>query len=702
MVDSKNQKSQQLSLRLNILFVFVFILFSALILRLGVVQIVNGEDYEEELTHVSNQTALIDAPRGKMFDAYNNVVVDNSLEISVTYTNPGSHKTSEMIELAELLSEYIEVDTENLRTRDLQEYYYTILKPEERKALIEDIEYDEDDETTEYQRMIAQISEEMVSGYSAEEEQVIAIFSHMLRGSSGSPQRIKQSITTEEAHLLSEHLDRLPYIDLQRDSSREYVYGNTLKSLFGRVGSIPSETVDQYLTKGYKRSDLIGVSNLEGNYEEVLRGQKAEISRTRTREGAGPMEQEVEEKPGSRGNDLVLSIDMEYQQLADEILETHVTRNRGIFERDASAYAVVMNPKTGDVLAMSGYQDIVGGNTDFNPLGTVNNVYETGSAIKAASVLVGLETGVVNPGTVVNDRPLEFRGTPTKRSVVNMGRVDMGAAMERSSNIYMFEIAMRMANYEYDNSLTKGQRTLFTEAKANEVLDKTRYYFNQFGLGTETGIDLPREETGLSPLTVVEPGNSLDFMIGQYDTYSTMQLAQYISTIANDGVRMRPRLVQEILEPTTNGEEKIVIQSNPPEVLNKIDMSEEHINFVQSTLRRVVTGQRGTARNIKTDVPIAAKTGTSQSKITIGEGDNRRQVDVNNLSFVGYAPYDDPEIAFAVITPSAARVPTGQATSKISELISQELVNSYFELKENRSGPQSVDSVIDEVDLFDE
>ncbi len=160
-------------------------------MRLGVVQIVNGEDYEEELTHVSNQTALIDAPRGKMFDAYNNVVVDNSLEISVTYTNPGSHKTSEMIELAELLSEYIEVDTENLRTRDLQEYYYTMLKPEERKALIEDIEYDEDDETTEYQRMIAQISEEMVSGYSAEEEQVIAIFFSYVK-------RVKWLATTDK------------------------------------------------------------------------------------------------------------------------------------------------------------------------------------------------------------------------------------------------------------------------------------------------------------------------------------------------------------------------------------------------------------------------------------------------------------------------------------------------------------------------
>lgn len=235
----------------------------------------------------------------------------------------------------------------------------------------------------------------------------------------------------------------------------------------------------------------------------------------------------------------------------------------------------------------------------------------------------------------------------------------------------MFEIAMRMADYQYDNSLTKNQRILFPRARANDLIEELRYYFNQFGLGTETGIDLPREETGLSPLEVNQSGNSLDFMIGQYDTYSTMQLAQYISTIANDGVRMRPRLVQEILEPSTDEEEKIVIQSNPPEVLNRIDMSQDHINFVQSTLRRVVTGQRGTARNIKTDVPIAAKTGTSQSRITIGEGDNRRQVDVNNLSFVGYAPYDDPEIAFAVITPSAARVPAGQPTSKISEDISE-------------------------------
>ncbi|WP_054712591.1 hypothetical protein [Bacillus sp. JCM 19041] len=95
MGEAKNKKRQQVSMRLNILFLIVFLLFSALILRLGLVQIVNGEEYEEELTHVSNQTALVDAPRGLMLDSYGNVVVDNAMELSVTYTNPGNQKQSE-------------------------------------------------------------------------------------------------------------------------------------------------------------------------------------------------------------------------------------------------------------------------------------------------------------------------------------------------------------------------------------------------------------------------------------------------------------------------------------------------------------------------------------------------------------------------------------------------------------------------------
>ncbi len=139
-----------------------------------------------------------------------------------------------------------------------------------------------------------------------------------------------------------------------------------------------------------------------------------------------------------------------------------------------------------------------------------------------------------------------------------------------------------------------------------------------------------------------------------------------------------------------------------PEVLNTVDMSQDQIDVVQNGFRRVVTGNRGTAASIETDVPIAAKTGTAQTTVGVGEGDERTSYKANNVSFVGYAPYDDPEIAFAVIAPGM-RVPSaGTSTSKIAQKISQELTNSYFELKENRNGPEDVDSVVDEVDLFDE
>lgn len=274
----------------------------------------------------------------------------------------------------------------------------------------------------------------------------------------------------------------------------------------------------------------------------------------------------------------------------------------------------------------------------------------------------------------------------------------MGTALERSSNVYMFEIAMRMGNYTYNANIPQSQRSLFGLSVANDVLERSRYYFSQFGLGTQTGIDLPHEVTGITGVPQ-EPGASLDFMIGQFDTYTTLQVGQYASTIANDGVRMRPRLVKEILEPSINGEEATVVKEFAPEVLNEVDMSKDKLDVVQNGFRRVVTGSRGTASSIKTDVPIAAKTGTAEISVAIGEGDNRQVLNGNNQSFIGYAPYDDPEIAFAVIAPKV-QIPRG-TSYKIAQDIAQDLVNDYFDLQENRDGPKSVDSVMDEVDLFE-
>lgn len=124
----------------------------------------------------------------------------------------------------------------------------------------------------------------------------------------------------------------------------------------------------------------------------------------------------------------------------------------------------------------------------------------------------------------------------------DFGDLDDLRALQVSSNIYMFNTALKIAGVDYvrNSSLDIKQ----------EYFDKMRYYFRQFGLGVPTGIDLPNETAGQIGRKDNQPGFLLDFSIGQYDTYTPLQLAQYMSTIANGGYRMKPQIVQEIREQT--------------------------------------------------------------------------------------------------------------------------------------------------------
>ncbi|TSB46722.1 peptidoglycan D,D-transpeptidase FtsI family protein [Alkalicoccobacillus porphyridii] len=698
----KNKKRRHVPVRLNVLFLIVFLLFSALILRLGVVQIVQGEEYERELTQTTNQTARIDAPRGIMYDRFGHTIVDNEMELSVTYTNPSeqsnSEKTKEMLRIANELSTMIDVDTEKITQRDLQDYWYENASKEERDALVDGIDTSEMSNSEEYQTMINQIGDEQLDQYSEEELKVIAIYREMTRGYAGSPQRIKRAVTQEEAHKVSEHLNDLPGVDILRDSIRSYTYGDTFRTILGNTRTIPAEQIDSYLAKGYDRSDLVGVSYLEAQYEDVLRGQKAEINRSSTRNGT-TTENTIDEKPGSRGNDLVLTLDMEMQQNLEDIIESTVRANAGSYLDKREAYAIMMNPKTGEIIAMSGFNDDPS-NPDgvkVNDTGVINNGFEMGSSVKAASVLTGFETGVMNPNTVINDRPLNVRGTPTKKSVSRMGNVNYLTALERSSNVYMFYIAMRLANHEYQPNAPFRDLTAIRDG-----YQTARYNFNQFGLGSDPGIDLPSVSTGYQGESS-NGGNLMDFFIGQFDTYTPLQAVQYISTVANDGQRMRPHLVSEIREPATNGEEGAIVTQFKPEVLNQVDASKEEIQMVKNGLSRVVYGSNGTAQAMRTGgggidkvnftdqfPDMAAKTGTAE--VTV----NGR--DANNQTLVGYAPADDPEIAFAIVVPGV------YTTTKpsIAQKIGSKMLNSYFEINEDRQGPEQVETVLEDVDTDSE
>ncbi|KYG32073.1 penicillin-binding protein [Alkalihalobacillus trypoxylicola] len=682
------RKKRQIPVRLNVLFFGVFILFSILILRLGFVQIVQGEEYLKELERTSNSTARIDAPRGIMYDSQNQIVVDNELVLSLTYTNPSQQtRAPEMIALAEKIEELIDIETDSVRDFTKREYLLARKTVEEVNALTED-EDEEDLKGLEpnqiFRLQIDLIPEEEIENLTEQELRVIAIYQEMASGYANTPQRIKKDITAEEAHIVSERLDDLPGIDILRDSERKYVYGDTLNTIFGRTGAIPREQIDSYLAKGYARSDLVGTSFLELQYEDALRGEKAVVENITTTSG-NTTNRETNEKLGSRGNDLVLSIDMEYQQLLEESLEKHVNAGARSFIYDRGAYAIAMNPTTGEILGLAGYHNPVNEEAYFDYNGVINHSFEMGSTVKAASVLTGFQTGVMTEGTYVNDRPLTLPGA-TIQSVTRMGNVNYQTALERSSNIYMVEIALRLAKYNGS----------FNPDNYLPVFDTVRYYFNQFGLGVDTGVDLPSSAIGLNGGYAL-PGNLGYFMIGQFDTYTSLQMVQYISTIANGGYRMQPYFVSEIREPSTNKDELgAIIKKNEPTILNRVDMSDQMISNVQSALERVVHSSQGTASSrpnnpyrletmVNHDFRHAAKTGTAQVKVTVGDGSTR---DGNNQALVGYAPANNPEIAYAIVVPGVVT----QGASQISQQIGADMINHYFDLKESRQGATPVEN----------
>lgn len=210
--------------------------------------------------------------------------------------------------------------------------------------------------------------------------------------------------------------------------------------------------------------------------------------------------------------------------------------------------------------------------------GSFTTAYEAGSVVKAGTLLTGYKLGAITPNTVLGDEPIHLLGTPVKRSIFNAGgyiSMDGLSALEQSSNVYMFKTAMLINGtpYSYMMPLRLNDQTF----------PKMRNSYAQFGLGVKTGIDLPNEFSGVQgPSGPTMGGKTLDLAIGQYDTYTPLQLAQYISTIANGGYRVQPHVVKEVRDPSKDGQQlgQLVTEVGP-RILNHIDNTEEEINYVK-------------------------------------------------------------------------------------------------------------------------
>ena len=296
-----------------------------------------------------------------------------------------------------------------------------------------------------------------------------------------------------------------------------------------------------------------------------------------------------------------------------------------------------------------------------------------GSVVKGASMLVGYNEGAVHIGEKMLDECVKVAGVAEKcSSVNNLGVIDDITALAKSSNVYQFKIAMRVNGQEY----RRGMKMNFNQ----KSFDTYRNMYHSFGLGVKTGIDLPVESNGYTSKDKAA-GNLLDFVMGQYETYTPIQLSQYISTIANGGERLEPHLLKEVHKSSSNNDLGEVDKQIVRKVLNTIDTKEEYMNRVKEGFKAVTNSPGGYGVGyMESWMKPAGKTGTSQSFI---DTDGNGVIDTETItsSFIGYAPYDNPKMSIVVTSPNSSHPNTSvNYNSLVTYRLTQAISKKYGEL----------------------
>ena len=661
--------------RFGLIIVLLISIYLVIGCRLFNLQILKNSEYNDKLAMATEKTIeSTSAPRGRIYDRNHKLLVDNEGIKTIYYKKQNGITTKEEIELAYEVSNNIDIDYSKIDDNKLKDFYYKSHYKECRKK-ITDEEWDlynkrklndKDIDKLIYERLYDEISE-----YTDSDKKAAYIYYLMNKGYSYAEKVIKNSdVTDAEYAYISENIDNLKGFNTKLDWERVYLYGDTFKSILGNVSSntqgIPSELSEEYLKRGYTLDDRVGISYLEYQYEDYLRGTKAKY-----RLLSDNSYELVSE--GKRGNDIVLTIDIELQKYLEEVLSNEVLNAKGepgtqYYNR---SFAIVSDPNTGEILAMAGKQAVLKDGyyqiVDYTP-GIVTLPVTPGSVVKGASMMVGYKYGAIDIGTVLNDECIKIKDTPLKCSWQTMGPIDDVYALQNSSNVYQYKIAIKVGNgsYEYNQGLVLDE----------SAFDKYREMYAEFGLGEKTGIDLPVESLGFMGKSRL-PGHLLDFSIGQYDTYTPIQLSQYINTIANNGVRLKPYLLKEVYKPSDSGDTfgSLIYKANVTE-LGKLSVEKKYIDRVREGFSAVVTrglgyGYMGNYTN------SAGKTGTSQSFIDT-DGDGKVDTETITSSFVGYSPSDNPKMSIVVVSPDIS-VPDS-TTYGVTRNISAQVVNKYFEL----------------------
>ncbi|MFV0382180.1 MAG: peptidoglycan D,D-transpeptidase FtsI family protein [Breznakia sp.] len=684
------ESKKVINIRMKIFFICTSILFVALTLRLAQLQLLNQEVYHEKLVAYTAEIQSFQPPRGSIIDSDGVVLAQSVRSLSISYFIPKSinSKSKEEWELAKKFRDKIGVNAYTITDRQIADMHYAYESVFHKNTFNELVNQSEIDDlykayaTSQTQREDVQnaiyelkIERMKIGDIREDQKELYYLMMRMTKNPINQYKTVIDDATSEQISHLSENMDEFPgFKPISNDWNREYLNNETIRSLIGNTSTsnqgLPAEMSDYYVSLDYALNDRVGISGLEKYYEKYLKGSKTTAKISYDDQGVALLN---EVNPGKNGYDLQLTLNLDYQKKVDayarEVLQTSI--NDSVRQDLENVYIVVMNPTTGAILANVGVSlDRSNGNKITSiPTATYLNANRIGSAVKVATLYMGLSEKVVSPGTVIDDTPILIQGSEAFSSSQYNGKINDIQAIAKSSNIYMGHIAMGMGDATY----TPSKPLLINN---EDVFDDMRVYYNMFGLGVKTGIDVPNEEIGNIGATN-EYGKILDFAIGQYDTYTTMQLAQYVATIANGGKRIKPHFLDKISE--VNSKSTILYTEKNTILSTLYGNHIDYLNRAKTGMRECITSGFCGLNDANAGASIAAKTGTAEDEIYENGIAKRETV---NSTMVAYAPYDNPEISIACVIPKSRNAETYQK-NLCAELV-EKTSKYYFDVVKNK------------------
>lgn len=658
MKKAENKPSNS-SVRAAFCALFTILIFAAFGIRLFSWQIVDSNEYKEEAMSSASYTMSTEASRGDILDRNGKELVINDsgymIIFNKLYMEEGTENEiiNKLVGLMDLRhEEWIdklpitidkdgeyrfvegnEATVEFIKSKSMLNMNPYSSAADCMEAFAENYDIDESLYTKEEIRDIVSVRYNMdFTGYS-----------------NSNPYEFAADISRDMIAIILENAQGFPGVECSSTFVRYYKEGTLAPHLLGSVGSISQEEYNELKDSGYSLNDKIGKSGIESALENYLRGTRGEKRITKTSDGA--ILEEVETVEAVPGDTVYLTLDENIQKATNNALKKYVTQAGEAYSDCIAGAAVMLDVSDFSVLACSSYPTYDLGlynkdadyysqlmQNDKQPLfdrALVGN-FAPGSTFKPCVAAAALQEGVIDVNTSIYcSQNYDYYKSDIIRCLGYHGAISVREALAKSCNYFFADVGRQLG------------------------INSMYIYAEKFGLGVNTGVEV-YESSGIlagRDSDVWYGGNTCQAAIGQSDNaFTTIQLATYAATLANDGVRLNTHFVDKI----TDFERKnVILDNSTPEVVETTGVSTVNMKIVQEGMRSVVTN--GTATEIfgNYKVAVAAKTGTAENSGT------------DHVTFIAYAPYENPEVAVAVVVEHG-----GKGVYSMS--IAKEMLDAYF------------------------